>query len=117
MSVLLVVEDEALIRWALVDDLIDAGFEVVEAASGTEALSALHGPQSFTLLLTDVDLGPGPSGLDIARMARELRPELPVMVISGRPPPAMGDGSWQTWTTKPVHTAELVATACRLAKG
>ncbi len=81
----LLVEDEFLIRLTLGEALADDGFDVTEAADGIEAMRLLHGPDLFSLLLTDVQLPGGFGGPDIARCFRERRGDLPVIFMTGRP--------------------------------
>ena len=62
----------------------DGGFEVAMARNGAEAIAILdEKSRSLRGLITDINLGHGPDGWDIARHARELRPELPVVYMSG----------------------------------
>jgi DNA-binding response OmpR family regulator len=70
MSRILLVEDDYLSNLALSRDLRDAGFEV-EAPFG---------------LVTDLDLGPGPDGFEVARYARWRRPLVQVIYMSSEPP-------------------------------
>jgi len=83
-SVLLLVEDTDEVREVLEEALFQGGFELVIAANGTEALSLLH-PHTANLhgLITDINLGRGPDGWEVARRARELLPKLPVVYTSG----------------------------------
>jgi CheY-like chemotaxis protein len=85
---ILVVEDEFLIRLTLVEALGDEGFEVVEAESGDAGLLALQADGSIQLLLTDIQLPGSLDGRGLARRARETRPELPIIYMTGRPDPA-----------------------------
>ncbi len=78
---ILLVEDEAAIRLALSGLLRRESYEVAQAANGAEALRALESDR-FDLVLTDLALGNGPSGLDVLRRARELAPECPVLMIT-----------------------------------
>jgi len=78
---LLLVEDEAAIRLALSGLLRREGYEVVIAESGDAAFDALAGAP-FDLVLTDLALGRGASGLDVLRRAKELRPETAVVMIT-----------------------------------
>ncbi len=78
---ILLVEDEAAIRLALSGLLRREGYEVEQAANGEEALAALRGA-AFDLVLTDLALGAGASGVDVLRRARELAPECPVVMIT-----------------------------------
>jgi CheY-like chemotaxis protein len=59
------------------------GHTVVVAEAGTAALSRLQGPAVPDVLVTDVVLGTGMNGIDLAAVARRIRPNLPVIFISG----------------------------------
>lgn len=81
---LLLVEDEALLHTILENGLEDAGFEIVIAASGAAALRELDTDAArFQAVLTDVSLGSGPTGWDVARRARELVAGMPVVYMTG----------------------------------
>ncbi|MFD1254622.1 response regulator [Devosia equisanguinis] len=81
---LLVVEDEVLLHLALEDDLIGAGYKVLLVANGQAAIAELDkGADRFKALVTDIRLGKGPNGWEIAHRARELVPSLPVVYMSG----------------------------------
>jgi DNA-binding response OmpR family regulator len=81
---LLLVEDEALIRLHLQEDLRDAGFTLVVASDGRQAMAELEADATrFRGVVTDIRLGSGPNGWEIARRARELVPNVPVVYISG----------------------------------
>jgi CheY-like chemotaxis protein len=81
--VILVVEDEVLIRLALEDDLTNAGYEILPAADVNEAVQVLRSEIELDLLISDIRM-PGPmSGIDLARWARAVRPGLPILFISG----------------------------------
>ncbi|HTW29416.1 MAG TPA: response regulator [Acetobacteraceae bacterium] len=82
---LLFVEDEFLIRLTVAEALSDDGFEVLEAASGEEALQLLGADPSVALLLTDLQLPGKIDGGELVRRARETRPDLPVILVTGRP--------------------------------
>ncbi|MCL4683741.1 sigma-54 dependent transcriptional regulator [Myxococcota bacterium] len=77
----LVVEDEAAIRLALTGLLGREGYEVHPAVSGADALEKLLG-DPFDLVLTDLALGAGPSGMDVLRATKQNRPETPVVMIT-----------------------------------
>jgi DNA-binding NtrC family response regulator len=78
---ILVVEDERAIQLALSGLLGRAGYDVSVAGSGEEALSRLE-EIPFDLVLTDLALGRGPSGMDVLHRAKELRPETVVVMIT-----------------------------------
>jgi CheY-like chemotaxis protein len=81
-ATILVVEDEALVRMLAVDTLEDFGFRVLEAGKAAEALAILSGEPTIDLLLTDVGL-PGMDGRTLAAEARQARPGLPVIYMTG----------------------------------
>ena len=83
----LVVEDELLIRMCAACCLTDAGFDVIEAADVEEAMQALEARGDVVLVFTDVNM-PGPrDGLDLAWELSRRRPEIPVIVTSGKATP------------------------------
>jgi CheY-like chemotaxis protein len=82
--VLLLVEDDFLVRMTLVDALTDAGFEVLEAGDAQEALAVVCDRQDIAAMLTDINLPGGADGFTLARAVRVLRPTLPVVYASGR---------------------------------
>lgn len=81
---LLLAEDEALIRMHLEEELRDAGFDLVVARDGAQAMAEIEADATrFRGLVTDIRLGSGPNGWEIARRARELVPGIPVVYMSG----------------------------------
>ncbi|WP_428000889.1 ATP-binding protein [Acidovorax sp.] len=80
---LLVVEDESTIRTLTVEVLKDAGYVVVEAHDGPSALRTLASMRRVDLLITDVGLPGGLNGRQVADAARQDRPELKVLFITG----------------------------------
>ena len=64
--------------------LEDEGFEVVEAENAVAALTLVTDGLDAPLIVTDVDLGAGPSGADLADMLRRLRPDMKIIFITGR---------------------------------
>lgn len=81
----LVVEDEAFVREVLAEVLASEGFEVTEAACGDEAAGLIDQPDAFDLLLTDVHMPGRLDGLAVAARARAKQPDLPIVVVTGRP--------------------------------
>jgi DNA-binding response OmpR family regulator len=80
----LLVEDEFLLSLVMQDDLQDAGFVVHTCADGLSAVRALEDPeQNFRAVLTDIRLPGKLNGWDVARRARELLPDIPVIYTSG----------------------------------
>jgi two-component system OmpR family response regulator len=111
MTRLLVVDDEDTVRGLLADALRFAGFEVVTAATGDEAVTGAEGDPP-DLILLDVML-PGIDGFEVMRRLRARRRAVPVLFLSARDAPAdkvngltLGGDDY---VTKPFHLPELVA--------
>jgi PAS domain S-box-containing protein len=79
----LVIDDEALVRMLVVDALEDLGYQTLEAGDGPEGLKVLRSGARIDLLITDVGLPNGMNGRQVADAARELRPGLKVMFVTG----------------------------------
>jgi len=79
----LIVEDEPFIRMAAADIVADLGVTPYEAADAGEALAILGAHPEIGLIFTDVNM-PGMDGVTLARRARELRPDVKLLVTSGR---------------------------------
>jgi CheY-like chemotaxis protein len=82
-SRVLLVEDEALVCAIVADALTEQGFEVCAVANAQDALRHLTCGAPCDCLLTDINLPGGVDGAMLAQLARELRPELPVVYASG----------------------------------
>lgn len=83
VDLVLVVEDEVLIRMSLVEDLEDAGLIVLEAGSADEALKLLDENPHVGTLFTDVNMPGAISGLDLARLVSQSRPDISIVISSG----------------------------------
>lgn len=79
----LLVEDEFLICEMMAEALVEHGFDVWAVSNARDALEHLIAGAPCDVLLTDLNLGPGLDGSALARRARELRPALPVVYVSG----------------------------------
>jgi two-component system, cell cycle sensor histidine kinase and response regulator CckA len=84
--VVLVVEDDASVRQYTARVLADAGFRVLVAYDGEEAMTLLTslGPTVVRLVLSDVEM-PRRTGLELAAAIAERWPNLPVLLVSGQP--------------------------------
>lgn len=91
----LVVEDEVLIRILVSESLRDAGFEVIEAFNGDEAMDILRATPAVDLVLSDVRMPGAVDGLELLRRVRARLPALPVILTSGHLDPgvAMVEGA------------------------
>lgn len=82
----LVVDDEALIRWSLSEGLSDSGFPVLVAGSAAEARRELHAHQGDLVILLDLRL-PDVSDLSLLREVRTTRPDAPVVMMTAHGAP------------------------------
>ena len=82
--ILLLVEDDVSLKDLLGMALSEEGFEVVMASNGTKAIAELDANGArFKGLVTDIRLGNGPDGWDLARHARELNGQIAVVYVAG----------------------------------
>lgn len=118
LQAILVVEDDHLILSIVDEALTDGGFEVVVASSGQNALELLDASDGkYRALVTDINLGPDKvEGWDVARHAREIDPNFPVVYMSGR-----DAAEWASkgvphsiMLTKPFAPAQLVTAVSQL---
>jgi len=79
----LLVEDELLVREVAFEDLSEAGFDVVTASDGDEALEILGQRADFDLLFTDIRMPGSTDGWGLAREAKRLIPGLRVIYATG----------------------------------
>ncbi len=112
---ILIVEDEFLIRLTLAEALADEGFDVVEAETGDEALRLIAGDPAIRLMLTDLQLPGTLDGAALAARAREHRPALPIIFVTGRPE-AVGTllTARDLFIAKPYLPSEVCTAAKRL---
>lgn len=108
MAKVMIVEDEALIRFALADALIDHGNVVVECANVLEAVAALGRHGDIEAVVTDVDMPGGLSGIDLARLLTRTRPSVPVWITSGRRVDPSAIKNTVAFLSKPYDMSALV---------
>jgi CheY-like chemotaxis protein len=82
-KVILVVDDDALVRLGLVDLLESAGLSVVEATNADEAISVLKGRGDIKVVVTDVDMPGSMDGIKLAHFVRDKWPPIHLIVVSG----------------------------------
>lgn len=109
---ILLVEDDAMLRWELGEFLSFLGFDVIEAATGPDALRHLEHATDFDALVTDIELGGLVTGVDVARAFRTLAPGMPIVFASGSQPPRLA-GSIHL--PKPVRLQRLESALTRHA--
>jgi CheY-like chemotaxis protein len=105
----LVVEDEALIRFSIADDLRDAGFQVLEAENADEAIRLLGLNDDIRLIFTDIDMPGSMDGLRLSALVRERWPPVRIIVTSGKQVPSAGAmPSGSRFMPKPYTTAGVL---------
>jgi PAS domain S-box-containing protein len=91
----LVIEDEPVVRGVVLEMLAEQGYRTLEAVDGPSGLKILRSEERIDLLVTDVGL-PGMNGRQVADQARESRPDLKILFITGYAESvAMSDGFLQ----------------------
>lgn len=114
---ILFVDDEVMIRLLGIEVLEDAGYHVLDAADGIEAMKILESDAQLDLLITDVGLPNGMNGRQVADAARACRPGLKVLLITGYAEQTVMTevlGEAVELLTKPFVLTELVERATSL---
>ena len=113
-ATVLLVEDDAMVRECLRELLGDIGGRVSDAASAAEALERIAAEGVPDVLVTDLQLGPGPNGLALIAAARRRWPGVRAVLISGTnvEEPALGPGD--RFLRKPFKVEILVRTVSEL---
>jgi CheY-like chemotaxis protein len=104
----LVVDDDALISMSTVEMLEDLGHTVLEANSGKRALEILRDTEQVDLMITDYAM-PKMNGMELATAARELRPDLPILLATGYAELPSGPAIDLPRIDKPYHQDRLAA--------
>lgn len=112
---ILVVDDDALIAMSTAGMLEDLGHHVIEASSGNRALEILRENRGIDLLVTDFSM-PRMNGAQLAAAAREIRPELPILLATGYAELPAGSGSNLPRIGKPYQQDQLAAEIVKVLK-
>src|SRR5436309_15192450 len=83
-AVVLVVEDEMLLRMRAVDMVEDAGFTSVEAVDADQAIAILESRSDIALLFTDIQMPGSMDGLRLAHAVRKRWPPIKIILVSGQ---------------------------------
>ncbi len=83
-SVVLVVEDELMLRMRAVDIVQDAGFESVEAINADEAIAILESRDDISCLFTDIQMPGSMDGLKLAHLTHARWPHIKIVLVSGQ---------------------------------
>lgn len=107
------VEDDGLVRDAVAEELRDAGYDVIEATTGDEALS-LYATGGFDILVTDIRMPGGTDGWDLAEFCRKARPDLPIVYMTGYSHVAHRQVPGSHLLTKPFRLSDLAQAVRKL---
>jgi two-component system, response regulator PdtaR len=83
-TIVLVVEDEALVRMDAVDMMEEFGFDVLEACNSEEAIRVLEGHLDISVIFTDIDMPGSMNGLKLAQAVSGRWPPIKIIVTSGQ---------------------------------
>ena len=100
IALVLLAEDEKYIAELLIESLEEGGFSVLAVPNGKAATEVIANADDLQALVTDIRLGSGPDGWEVAHVARHRFPELPVVYISG--------DSAHEWTEKGVPKSVFI---------
>ncbi len=109
--VILIVEDEFLLRMDSAEMIESAGFEVVQAANADEAIAILKARPDIHVVFTDIQMPGSMDGLNLARFVRDRWPPIKIVATSGRV--MVGDDdlpAGSVFLPKPYRGAQVVAT-------
>ena len=110
-ELVLVVEDEGSVRELTATVLQELGYRVITAEDGQRALALLQARNDINLLISDVVMPGGINGFELAEQSNALKPDLPVMLVSGHPLDARVSGERERWLEhllqKPYRSDEL----------
>ncbi len=113
----LTVEDNLLLRQAMVMELEEVGFRVIEATHGEEAVAAMEREAGIDVLFTDIRLPGDIDGWEIARRFRELHPERPIIYASAYAPGADRRVTDSLFFPKPYRPSHIIRAIERLTAG
>jgi CheY-like chemotaxis protein len=116
--VLLLAEDEAMLRLLATEMLEEAGFQVFEAADGVEGLELLKSHPEISLLVSDIKM-PRMDGYALAEAGLALKPDLKILLMTGyaqAPPPALLKQAEVQILHKPFNLERLCALAAELTQ-
>jgi CheY-like chemotaxis protein len=82
-GVVLVVDDDSLVRMVAADIIQDAGFETIEAADADSAIAILEARKDIRIVFTDIDMPGSMDGLKLARAIRDRWPPIELILTSG----------------------------------
>jgi CheY-like chemotaxis protein len=114
--VVLIVEDEWFIREEISQGFRHAGWDVLEMSSGEACLAVAREERRIDAVVTDIQLGAGMNGWDVADGMRSIKPNLAVVYASASSIERSRMVPGSAFFAKPCRTVELVETCRRLCR-
>ena len=114
-SLVLVVEDDALLRMHAAEIIEEAGFQVVEAENADEAIRMLESRADIRIIFTDIDMPGSMNGLKLAHAVANRWPPIRIVATSGHF--QVRDGDLPTggqFIAKPYRATQIISTLCAL---
>jgi CheY-like chemotaxis protein len=112
---LLLVEDDSELRFLIAEAFFDAGFEVVEAEDGDQAVELAENLKQLDVLVTDIQMPGRLDGNEVATRARGRHPGLQVVYMSGDPASLTnGIGPCDAFLCKPFRSFVVISEVARL---
>jgi CheY-like chemotaxis protein len=112
-ATILVVDDDPLIAFVTAGLLRDLGHDVIETLSGAKAVAVLEGEQRVDLMITDFSM-PEMTGLQLAKVALRLRPDLKILLTTGYAELPGGETTSLPLLEKPYGQSELAVAIVKL---
>jgi CheY-like chemotaxis protein len=107
--VVLIVEDEPLVRMSISDALLQAGFEVLASSNGAEALEVLAVRSAILAVVTDIVMPGAVDGFELAREVQHRWPDIGIVVVSGQmEPPKTHCPNGVLFLSKPFKASTLL---------
>jgi CheY-like chemotaxis protein len=106
-ALILVVEDEVLVRVLVAEELRLAGFSVIEAGRADEALTFIKADEQVDLVFSDIRMPGSLNGLQLAQILRDRYPDIPVILTSGNAFPGH-IGIVEAFVPKPYEVTEII---------
>ncbi|MDB5510658.1 MAG: hypothetical protein JWR08_141 [Enterovirga sp.] len=115
-QIVLVVEDEPILRMMAVDMVEEAGFEAAEASDATEAVRILETRTDIRIVFSDIDMPRGMDGMKLAACIRDRWPPIHIILTSGHiPAPDVVLPPRAVFFSKPFRKEQVVAALLRMA--
>ena len=114
-AIVLVVEDDSILRFLAVEFIEDAGFEAIEAESADDAIAILETRADVRIVFTDVDMPGGMDGLKLAAAVRDRWPPIEIVIVSGHPRKNTSLPDRAVFFPKPYDVTIVAATLHRMA--